>query len=192
MANCIAPGCTEKIHARSFCNKHLHRFNRGKSLTEKSVREKTLKERFFDKVHKRGENDCWEWKANKNHGYGQFRINVKQIKAHRVSYELHHGKIDPTLCVLHHCDNRGCVNPKHLYQGTYQDNTDDRMRRGRHGFGVCPGEKHGMAKLTEDKVRKIRGMYIPRKITQLMLSKKFGVSGSLIHNIVTRKAWNHI
>ena len=31
---------------------------------------------------------------------------------------------------LHHCDNPPCVNPDHLYEGSPQDNADDRVARG--------------------------------------------------------------
>jgi hypothetical protein len=35
-------------------------------------------------------------------------------------------KIKPGLLALHHCDIKACINPKHLYEGTYGENIFDR------------------------------------------------------------------
>src|SRR3990167_8971461 len=88
-------------------------------------------ENFWCKVEKRGENDCWEWQGGtQSKGYGSFSINCKTYNAHRISFTIHNGYM-PTLNVLHTCDNRRCVNPNHLWEGTQLDNVRDMHRKGR-------------------------------------------------------------
>lgn len=85
--------------------------------------------RFFRFIKK---DDCWNWigSIGKN-GYGYFSKNSKAASAHRVSWEIHNGQIPDGLCVLHKCDNRKCVNPDHLFIGTYYDNIHDKINKGR-------------------------------------------------------------
>ena len=90
-------------------------------------------ERFWSKVNKQGINECWEWQSRViPEGYGQISMGKTNKYAHRVAYELTHGEIPNGKCVRHTCDNRACVNPKHLLLGTHQDNMDDMVIRGRH------------------------------------------------------------
>lgn len=80
-----------------------------------------------------GSNDCWEWTGvtNRFTGYGICRKNFTGEKyAHRVSYILYYHR-RPKNQILHHCDNRSCVNPKHLYDGTQMENVHDMIRRNR-------------------------------------------------------------
>jgi hypothetical protein len=100
-----------------------------------------LAERFWAKVDRRGEDECWEWTGSRNeHGYGGIRLAGQRgplLKAHRVSFMLAHPGVELTRAdhICHTCDNPPCVNPAHLYRGDYTTNTADKVARGRHLTG---------------------------------------------------------
>lgn len=106
---------------------------------------KTIKERFDEKYIVDEETGCWLWTAAKHWvGYGVIGVNGKQVKAHRLSYELHHGPIPKGegfhgTCVCHKCDVRSCVNPDHLFLGTHQDNMEDQRKKNRVGKAKLTG-----------------------------------------------------
>ncbi len=87
----------------------------------------------FERKHSVNLNGCWDWLGSKNikMPYGRFRVGKKGILAHRFSYTINVGKIPEGLCVLHKCDNPSCVNPEHLFLGTYLDNVRDCIKKGR-------------------------------------------------------------
>lgn len=91
----------------------------------------TTPDKFWERVERKGPDDCWLWKgANNGRGYGRLRFRGKYYAAHRLAFELSSGKA-PQLCVLHSCDNPPCCNPKHLREGTNEENSLDMIRRGR-------------------------------------------------------------
>lgn len=103
-------------------------------------------ERFWEKVNVAGPNECWEWTGavKKDNGYGilcSASNNRVQLLAHRVSAAIHFGMISRKSMVCHHCDNRICVNPAHLYIGDGFTNAADMMRRGR-GSGQFQEQTH--------------------------------------------------
>jgi len=90
--------------------------------------------RFWSKVDKKTDNECWNWKGRCKHGYGLFKVCVdrkdKGFIASRVALYLS-GVDVKDLFVLHSCDNPPCCNPNHLRTGTAKDNTNDMIERGR-------------------------------------------------------------
>lgn len=153
----------------------------------------SVEERFWEKVDKRGPDECWEWGATKTRlGYGQLQIDGRSTSAHRVSWELAYGPIPDGLCVCHHCDNPGCVNPTHLFLGTELDNARDRDCKGRQRSPRLVGERNGQAKLTRKQVLEIRRRYKKGVMCQRELGVRYGVTQSMISMIVLGKSWKHL
>lgn len=75
---------------------------------------------------------CWLWTASKSRtGYGLASYKGKTWLAHRASWTATNGAIPEGKLVLHKCDVRACINPDHLFLGSYKDNMDDMYRKGR-------------------------------------------------------------
>ena len=149
-----------------------------------------LAERFWRHVRKSG--GCWEWTASTAAGYGTFGLDRDtMVGAHRFSWEFHFGPIPPGLYVCHHCDNKICVRPDHLFLGTAAHNNADRDRKGRRVSRSLHGEANPNAKLTADDVRAIRERRASGETTKA-LARAFGVSSPLISYIAHRKTWRHV
>ncbi len=79
---------------------------------------------------------CWGWRGSFfQNGYPQLWHNNTNMKGNRLSWEINRGPIPEGMMVLHTCDNKGCVNPSHLYLGTHTENMKDASKRGRHKSG---------------------------------------------------------
>ena len=128
---CSIDGCEKKVLARGWCRTHYTRWYETGS-TELGVRlgiqppRASLEERFWPKVDKGDGSGCWLWTSGKTRlGYGTIWDNrtKKHAMAHRISYELHHGTIDPNLVIDHLCRTPSCVRPDHLELVTVAENT---------------------------------------------------------------------
>lgn len=149
----------------------------------------SVESRFWGKVNKT--DTCWIWNAQRNSkGYGWFDYKGKGIKAHRMVWILTHGEIPKGLCVLHHCDNPSCVNPDHLFLGTYKDNSEDMIKKGR--SKLCGNHKGGNH-------HKLNGIDIIRIRTLLNqgakmkdLSVEYHICYSHISRIKSGRCWKDL
>ena len=152
-------------------------------------------DRFWNKVDKGSDDDCWEWTgARQGDGYGSFSLNGKPELAHRVAWQLEYGAIPRgdfygTNCVCHTCDNRGCVNPSHLFFGTQQDNVIDRDQKGRNVN--YRGERHGCATISDLEAKHIKDL-LSAGCVQKNIAEALGVSAQVVTKINTGRAWLHI
>lgn len=156
-----------------------------KPLTKRELK------RFKSKYIRSSKNNCWLWIKPHRGGYGNFLLRKTLHPASRIAYFIANNIWPGKLLVRHTCDNPPCVNPYHLILGNHRDNMLDREIRGR---GVIPdnlGSKHGMSKLTERKVIKIRRLR-QQKWTIDKLAIHFRVSPGLISGICSGKSWRHV
>lgn len=137
----------------------------------------TARERFQNKVdNSGGPSACHLWKGGKDGGgYGRFWYKGKMVKATRFIWEDVHGSIPHGLCVCHTCDNRECVNLKHLWLGTQSENMKDCSEKGRHArVGFKPRS------LSVRQEKEVKTQYASGGISQRRLAEKFNVSQATI------------
>lgn len=114
-------------------------------------------------------------------------IDGQQHVASRLSYEIFVGKIPKGLLVCHKCDKRHCVNPEHLFVGTYADNVHDCISKGR---AKSPGVPR---KLNEKQVREICLLLIRTKNKkQEWIARKFDISYSMVCSIARGRTWRKV
>jgi hypothetical protein len=130
---------------------------------------------------------CWAWTGSKRNGYGEYG----NTSAHRTSYKLFKGDIPKSLFVMHICDNRGCINPDHLKLGTTQENTQDKVKKGRaKGGHNHKGQNASYSKLSNDQVKEIREN--PHDKCLGCLSRQFGISFQQVSRIKHNERWSEL
>lgn len=123
-----------------------------------------LQDYFEQRVSIGYENSCWKFatKGDKD-GYPQV-VGSKHCKefgltrAHQVAYHLYHGPIPDGMIVCHVCDNPSCVNPDHLFVGTWNDNVQDMIRKGRYKHPLSNGNGFKLSSEDRVKIKELKGI----------------------------------
>lgn len=144
--------------------------------------------RVMRRVDIRGHDECWPYTGRLSRGYGVIDFDGRPVFAHRLVYEIGHGKQPGDLHVCHSCDNPRCCNPGHLWLGTAKDNAQDMLAKGRARHVTRRGEQSHYSKLTERDVLAIRASDEKTKV----LATRFGVTTAQILNIKRRRHWTHV
>lgn len=138
------------------------------------------------------ETGCWNWTLGTNKaGYGTMRISSTKLSLpHRLAYQVFVGELVPGLMVCHTCDNRKCINPKHLVQATNTWNQQDKQakRRSNNGAKTYRNEAHHATKLSSELVLQIR----QGTKTQTAWAQELGVSQSAISRAVNKHTWSNV
>lgn len=197
LAGCVDDDgdCGGKLSGRGRCHKHYMRWWRANRDTSPpkalNLKRATPAERFWAKVDRRGDDECWPWDGSTwRGGYGEFYVSPTRgkVAAQVFARELATGEVCPDgLEGCHTCDNPPCCNPAHVYYGTRQDNVDDMWRRDR----APRGEDRGGSKLLTEQVLAIRWRFADGD-TQPALAAEYGVSPGYISQIVNGRVWAHV
>jgi hypothetical protein len=120
-------------------------------------------------------------------GYGRIWSDGKSVSAHRVAWAIHSG-VSPVAgqVICHHCDNRLCVNPKHLFLGTQADNMRDRQQKGGYKNLARAGRK-----LTVDTARMAKDR-LATGHTMSAIARDLGVCRLTIMAIARGRTWKHV
>lgn len=188
---CSMAGCTGFVKGLGLCEKHYVRLKKNGTPENTSGAHAPLVDRFWLKVDKRGDDQCWPWLGTMmTTGYGRIGAGGrggKSLSAHRVSCEIHHGPPPfDGAHVMHLCDNRACVNPAHLRWATPSQNIQDAYTKKRKASPFKKGESHHMAVLSRERVKFIKEH---QEMTVAQLARLFECSRSAIEAVRSGRTW---
>jgi predicted XRE-type DNA-binding protein len=176
-----------KHHCKNFrcCNPdHLYL-----DIYDGTIFDNTFTNRFWRKVDIKGEDSCWNWLAGADKdGYGFVTFHGITYKSTHIAYMITYGEFENGLFVCHKCDNPSCVNPKHLFLGTGNDNVKDRHSKKRDAIG----SQVGTSKLNEEQVSEIMRLYFNKEMMVKDIAEKFGINRSTITKIAKGTGWQHV
>ena len=121
MNKCKVTDCEVRARTQGMCDRHYMRYRKyGDPNTTKNLYTK-----FYDtETRLRAMVKSWSgcWSTGDKNQYGKITIDSETRYAHREAYSLWVGPIPDGLYVLHMCNNKACINPKHLLLSTQKVN----------------------------------------------------------------------
>ena len=146
----------------------------------------SIEDEFWANVGGTWRHPCHPWLGGRSKGYGVTTLRGKRERAHRVAFELYYGR-PPEGDVLHSCDNPICCNPKHLRDGTHQENMADMVARGRQ----AKGEVSGKSKFARELIDALRTLgRAGTSAKELAVMCRHQPSRAYIQQILNGKTWN--
>ena len=153
-------------------------------MAERYAWEGTRPDYFWSKVVMRDFDECWLWLGSHSYaGYGYYN----QRPAHRVSWMLTRHELPSDIHVCHTCDNKGCVNPNHLFAGTVSENLIDARDKGL--LNIAKGQEAGSAKFTDEQAHAIRAEWKLGGVSMRALGRRFEVHHRTISDIVHGRSY---
>lgn len=158
--------------------------------------------RIREKMGMGQKDKCWVWKGRRRgDGYGQIRILGTTMNAHRAVWILENGKMPkPGYVIMHSCDNRICVNPSHLSEGTPSENGQDMVRKGRAAPNAmndpeirryCSLRRREVAKLNLEDVENILAR-LARGDRPIRIAESYGVTSANVCAIRDGRIWKDV
>lgn len=156
----------------TYCRTCMNTYRRERYYTKHVA--KTLLEYFQVRITTQSPIDCWEWQGwHDDAGYGKGSFKGREFRAHRLAYILFIGPLSPQQLVCHHCDNPPCVNPAHLFAGTYHDNIVDAIQKGRKPYNK-------RRRLSQEERQHIQQLYAER-LSLRRIAKTLEIPYATIH-----------
>lgn len=156
-----------------------------------------LEKRFWSQV--RWSKTCWEWKGTNNISVRGEPTTVRRVAA--LLFGLV-DRFDEGQMVIRICKSKTCVRPDHLFVGSHADMNRNTVAKGTHDCGrgkrhmsrtrpdaLLRGERHHKTKLTDAKVKEMRGLYARRELgwSFRKLARRYGVSYNCVRCVVNRE-----
>ena len=150
--------------------------------------------RFWSKVKRDLSTECWIWTGDTDKGgYGVFCITNggKSIEHRATVYSLFlDGVMVPEgMQVCHTCDNPPCINPSHLWVGTNQENTADKIAKNRQSKGS--GNRKPYVLLTPEMVVSVRDRFAKGE-SMRSIAESLGTVHRTISEAIRRITWKDI
>lgn len=151
---------------------------------------------FKRNMGKRGKDECWQWLASCDRRpgaeYGKAYMRFKdgghrQLQAHRVSHAIFNGDVPTGKLVMHSCDNKKCVNPRHLSIGTDLANSRDASVKGL----MHPGVRTFGAVLNDEIVSEIRRRAAVGE-RKNDIARSIGHHRRTVADVVNNRTWRHV